>query len=269
MVIAGMELQPDYSWSDTTLSGLCGGILAVCLVIAVGALAIGALRWTATHVTRTLVDDPHGDAIIIACLIGSLLLGSLSAAAGWGIDNWGKTSVATSSGTLSADGTDIDTALGATSEISQWIDDLKNSIAADISAAADSIKNAVGSLGTSIKNWWNEKKEWVDKNAVQPFSSDSATENFGAADGSDKGSGGGTNENSLDAAIQEGADSAQDSWEAAGRCFDNHGGAQALACAAGNTVAAGGKQIGTGVVVIGGTIDQAANDAWYRVTHLW
>lgn len=122
--MTAVTISPDYSWVSDSLSNLCGGILALCIICAVMCLAVGAVRWAATKMTRTLVDDPHGDSVLITCLVASLLIASLAGAVQWGINGFGSQTVGES--TSSANGTWNATG-GATQTTQDHIDAAKKS----------------------------------------------------------------------------------------------------------------------------------------------
>lgn len=85
-----MTLKPDYSWVPEGLAQFVGGVLAVCIIVSVVALLTGLLRMLFTRLTRARWDDVLGDQVLVNVLVGTLLLGSLSAGVGWGTGLFGE-----------------------------------------------------------------------------------------------------------------------------------------------------------------------------------
>lgn len=274
--LADMQLQPDYSWTDDTISKLCGGILAVCLIVAVGALAVGALRWTAAHVTRTLVDDPHGDGVIIACLIGSLLLGSISASVQYGIDKFGTVSVATSTEESSANPTAITQSTDGESELLNTIDGFISKIDgiyngfANLKQQGEQLyqQSGVGEIGTGSDNDPYSKENLEANNKPSSSDGDTTTSTcVGRWCGHDSGnaplnkqnsgggSSGGSGKTPYQAAQEEAHRSVQDSLDSAGRCWGNYG-LGAPACLIWDGGAATGKELGRFGLWLGNGINE-------------
>lgn len=159
IVIASKPLSPDYQWVPADLRDLAGGWLAVCLVVAVGALGYGVFRWAASKATAAQWDDVHGQMVLAAVIVGALVLGAIPSLAQTGMSNWGSEPTQQVQQYNGASGKPDDEGKGILSKIKEGagkLGDLATSV-------KEGIKEGIKSLGSKAGEWFKNLPDTFTK----------------------------------------------------------------------------------------------------------
>lgn len=150
-------LVPDASWDVPMLREMVGGILGLCIVMAVVAVILGVLRMVPGKLTGNMMKSAFAWRTLAASIMVPVIVGGVSGA--WAFQQTalgatGLTAVASRSqpsSTLGVDGTRA-SGDGHSDDPQSLINALASAVASAILPSIDGVRGAVSSLGSALSD---------------------------------------------------------------------------------------------------------------------